>query len=189
MKVLRADQYATVPWRNGGGTTREIAAYHDPNRHHDFLWRLSIATVAKPGPFSRFDGVERTIAVLDGEGMALHAASRSKVVTPRCPPFSFEGETEIFCELVAGPTNDLNVMTRCGFYKHKMRREQLLGWMTIEGINDETIVVSSGALEVSSHGRTSLRALDTVTGIARGSACDLFSDRATEIFIVELTAL
>lgn len=54
-------RYADVPeqpWRNGGGTTREL--------HHDERWRLSIATLDAPGEFSAFPGVDRTFAVARG---------------------------------------------------------------------------------------------------------------------------
>lgn len=189
MIVLRADQYATVPWRNGGGTTREIAAYRDPSRHDDFLWRLSIATVAKPGPFSLFVGVDRTIALVEGAGMTLHSPTQTTLIGPDTPAFSFPGETEIYCELTEGTTIDLNIMTRRGFFAHNLRRECSIGWHAIEGFADQTLVVSNGRLELSTIGRASLGPLDTVAAIGRGSICELYSDRPSEVFVVELTAL
>jgi environmental stress-induced protein Ves len=63
--VLRAAKRITVPWKNGGGATRELAVY--PKAGDAFEWRMSIAEVAAPGPFSCFDGIDRTSVVLDGE--------------------------------------------------------------------------------------------------------------------------
>jgi uncharacterized protein len=186
MMVLRADQYATVPWKNGGGATREIAVHRDARLHDDFLWRLSIATVARPGPFSRFEGVDRSIAVMSGEGMLLRSSGGIALVAEGAPPFSFDGETEISSELLGGPTIDLNVMTRRRFFRHAMRRALFRGWMTFEGTADQTLVVSNGMVELHAQGRADLRPRDTVSEIFPGTKVDLRSARDTEIFIVEV---
>jgi uncharacterized protein len=188
MKILRAENYVTVPWRNGGGTTQEIAAYRDPRLHSDFLWRLSIATVAQSGPFSRFDGIDRTIALLEGEGMLLHAPTGTTPLMAATPPFSFRGETEISCELIAGATIDFNVMTRREFYRHTLRRERFSGRAIIKGAADMTFVVSNSFLELSSCGLEYLRPLDIVADMSPGTAIELSSDHQTEVFIVELMA-
>lgn len=120
--------------------------------------------------------------------MALHAQASINMVTADAPPFAFPGEAEITCELVAGPTTDLNIMTRRGIFDHALRRERLLGWTTVVGAADETFVVANGFLELSSQGRASLRPLDTVAEISRGLECELYSERAVEIFIVEVMA-
>jgi environmental stress-induced protein Ves len=186
MKVLRAEDYAAVPWKNGGGVTREIALHRDARLHEDFLWRLSIATVARPGPFSRFDGVDRSIAVLSGEGMLLHCRGESVRVDAGTPPFSFDGEIEISSELLGGPTLDLNAMTRRNFFRHAMRRAQFSGGMTVKGTADLTLVVSNGVIELHAEDRGYLRPHDTVTDIFPGTMFELHAERATHIFIVEL---
>ena len=186
MKVLRADQYATVPWRNGGGTAQAIAVHRDARRHDDFLWRLSIATVSKSGPFSLFDGVDRTIALVDGAGMSLRSPTETTIIAADTPPFSFAGETEIECEVLGGSTIDLNAMTRRGFFSHSMRREQVLGWTALEGSADQTFVVTNSVIELSSHGRATVRPLDTIAEIVPGETFELYSDTGAEIFIVEL---
>ena len=186
MMVLRAEEYATVPWKNGGGATREIAVHRDTHLHEDFLWRLSIAAVVRTGPFSRFDGVDRSIAVISGEGMLLHSSGESARVTAGAPPFSFDGETEISSELLGGPTVDLNVMSRRRFFRHTMRRAQFSGWITVKGTADQTLVVSNGVAELHSQRHCNLHPHDTVTDIFPGTMFELYSERATEIFIVEL---
>ncbi|OJX16961.1 MAG: hypothetical protein BGO82_05415 [Devosia sp. 67-54] len=168
--------------------TREIAAYRDPNLDDDFLWRLSIAIVAAPGPFSRFDGVDRTIALMAGQGMLLRATEGSFSVTAKTAPFSFDGEAAISCELIDGPTVDLNAMTRRGFFRHTLRREEFIGWITVNGAADHTMIVSNGILEFSWCGRGTLGRHDAVAEIQRGEACLFYSERPTEIFIVEFMA-
>jgi environmental stress-induced protein Ves len=104
-----------TPWRNGGGVTREVARHPETGDGggDDFDWRLSIAEVAAGGPFSRFPDVDRTIVLLDGGAMRLdidgvvHDLGRYDVL-------AFDGAAATICELPAGPTRDLNVMTRRG---------------------------------------------------------------------------
>ena len=60
-----------VPWRNGGGLTRELLAWPDGG---DWAVRVSVAEIEADGPFSTFPGVERWFAVLEGGGVALTIA-------------------------------------------------------------------------------------------------------------------
>jgi uncharacterized protein len=104
--------YQDMPWKNGGGVTRELLRWPHPRRPKDFRVRLSIATVATPGPFSLFPGVDRTLVVLEGEGMVLALAREEREVTlrPTSPPFAFPGEAPCDCRLLGGPVRDFNVM-------------------------------------------------------------------------------
>jgi uncharacterized protein len=105
-----------VPWKNGGGTTREIACSPRGASMVDFDWRVSVADVRSDGAFSVFEGIDRTIALLDGHGMLL-ANARATVhhaLTHMFAPFSFRGEEPIAATLLDGPTLDFNVMTRRG---------------------------------------------------------------------------
>jgi hypothetical protein len=55
-------------WRNGGGVTRELLTWPGGQA---WAVRMSVADVHAPGPFSRFDGIERWFAVLEGAGVEL----------------------------------------------------------------------------------------------------------------------
>lgn len=187
MKVLRADRYATVPWRNGGGTTREIAFYRDLKRHDDFLWRLSLATVDRSGPFSSFQGVDRTIALLAGNGMSLTTQAGRVDVTSTTEPFAFEGELPVECALLEGTTIDLNAMTRRDHFRHHMRRQHFTGWLKFVGGADNTYLVVNSPIELSWVGRTTLQPQDTIADIARGEAFEVYADQPAEVFIIELT--
>lgn len=99
----------TMPWKNGGGSTAEIARH--PEGSAPFVWRISIAEVAASGPFSRFDGYDRHILMLKGNGMKLDAGAHG-ILQLNAPfmPQSFSGEWEINGVLNDGPVQDFNLM-------------------------------------------------------------------------------
>jgi hypothetical protein len=102
------------PWKNGGGTTRELAAAPPGAGTTGFTWRVSVAEIAQPGPFSAFPGVDRQIMLLAGEGVRLRGAAIDHRLERPLEPFAFAGEEAIDAELLGGPSLDLNVMTRRG---------------------------------------------------------------------------
>ena len=71
MDVWRRDDHLQMPWKNGGGLTREVASSPPGSALTDFDWRISFAEVAAGGPFSTFPGVDRVIILIDGPAMAL----------------------------------------------------------------------------------------------------------------------
>lgn len=98
-----------MPWRNGGGVTRELLAWP---LAVDWRVRLSVAEVARDGPFSRFDGVRRWFAVLSGAGVQLVLDGELHRLTPDSEAISFDGAAAVDCTLLGGPTLDFNLMTR-----------------------------------------------------------------------------
>ncbi len=112
-----------MPWKNGGGVTTEIAVFPEAAGLDDFEWRLSMATVASDGPFSLFAGVDRTLAVLEGEGIVLSVEGQAEErITPASPPLAFAADRPTSARLIAGPITDLNAMTRRGRWTHRMER-------------------------------------------------------------------
>jgi environmental stress-induced protein Ves len=109
MKVLRESGYPALPWKNGGGITREI--HRAPADRATFDWRLSLATIDSPGPFSAFDGCARTLVLVRGAGIELgfgqHGHSRLEAVGQMA---SFDGGWQTSCELIDGPSTDLNLI-------------------------------------------------------------------------------
>ncbi|MER8186746.1 HutD family protein [Kitasatospora sp. NPDC094015] len=114
IEVLRADGRAATRWLNGGGVTREVAGAPAGSGLTDFAWRVSLADVAQGGPFSRFEGVDRVITVVEGAGMALTVDGTEHRIAEPFRPFAFAGEAGTDCRLLAGPVVDFNVMTRRG---------------------------------------------------------------------------
>ncbi|WP_233868916.1 HutD/Ves family protein [Paraburkholderia adhaesiva] len=116
--LLRGADLVASPWKNGGGVTREIAAASVETQDatlDSFAWRVSVADVAQPGPFSRFEGVERTLVLLEGAGMLLDEAGPASTTHALVQPLDtarFAGETAIDARLVDGPTRDFNLMVR-----------------------------------------------------------------------------
>ena len=123
MKMLRAVDYRRMPWKNGGGETLEVAVFPRDAEIADFGWRISMAIVAVDGPFSTFPGIDRTLVLLDGEGMTLDIAGRSPVtLKPDSPPCTFPADIATTATLTDGPITDLNVMTARGRYTHIVER-------------------------------------------------------------------
>ena len=109
---------APQPWKNGAGSTREIAVSPPGMGSGDFDWRLSIARIHDDAPFSRYDGVDRCIALLAGAGMTLRlAGGRAHRLGPGSEPFRFDGEAEVAAHLDDGPCDDFNVMVRRGRWR------------------------------------------------------------------------
>lgn len=117
------ERLPATPWKNGGGSTREVACWPRGASIDNFLWRVSIASIAQPGPFSVFDGIDRQIMLLDGDGVRLHSADGCidhRLDQPNVP-FAFSGDVPIDCTLLGGPSNDFNVMTRRGQCRAQLR--------------------------------------------------------------------
>lgn len=112
VRVLRAADRTAVPWKNGGGITREIAAGPDGASMSDFDWRVSLADVAADGPFSAFPGVERILTVVEGAGMALTVGGTPHLVDERNAPRHFPGDEPTQGRLLEGPVVNFNVMYR-----------------------------------------------------------------------------
>jgi len=103
-------EFVSMPWKNGGGSTREILRV--PEDSDDWQWRLSIADITADGPFSAFPGCERSLTLLEGTGMALQFADRHCDLRPPYATCRFAGEETPECVLFDGPTVDFNVIWR-----------------------------------------------------------------------------
>ncbi|AZO68965.1 MAG: HutD family protein [Mesorhizobium sp.] len=142
MRILRAAEYRSMPWKNGGGVTTEIAVSPAGAALDDFDWRVSMARVESGGPFSAFAGVDRTLAVLEGEGIILDIAGRpAATVTKVSAPLSFPADVPTQAALIAGPITDLNVMTRRGRMTHTVERVVISAPTDIHSAADATLIL------------------------------------------------
>ena len=116
MQFLDLATTPTVAWKNGGGSTRELACWPPGADMDGFEWRVSVATIARPGPFSAFPGVDRQIMLLEGDGVQLQAAAGQwqHALTQRWAPFAFSGEEPVDCRMLGGVSTDFNLMLRRG---------------------------------------------------------------------------
>lgn len=115
MRLIDTNELPAIPWKNGGGTTRAIAVWPEGAGFDDFAWRVSIADVVQSGSFSAFPGVDRTILLLEGDGMLLDGSDGSAfALTTHFQPHSMRGDEPVTAKLVNGSSRDFNVMTRRG---------------------------------------------------------------------------
>lgn len=109
------------PWRNGGGSTRELLAWPQVQ-----AWqvRVSVARIGQDGPFSAFPGVDRWFAVLSGAGVRLALPEGERRLSPGSRPLAFDGASAPGCTLLDGATDDLNLMVRRGIGQGEMWRAE-----------------------------------------------------------------
>ncbi|MYW66346.1 HutD family protein [Streptomyces sp. SID8379] len=113
VRDLPAADRTAVPWKNGGGVTREILCRPQGAGMADFQWRVSLAEVAADGPFSAFPGVDRTLTMVEGDGMELTVGGTTALVDSPYVPRDFAGDVDTDCRLLgAGNVVNLNVMWR-----------------------------------------------------------------------------
>jgi environmental stress-induced protein Ves len=139
MQICPAASRRVMPWKNGGGSTAEIAVFPPGASLDDFDWRISMARVEADGPFSFFPGVDRTLTLLDGDGLELRSHGKARILTADDPTLRFAGEEPIAARLIAGPLTDFNVMTRRACCRHDLSRLRLSGEQPLR--HDGTTVV------------------------------------------------
>lgn len=188
MRVLRAADRIAMPWKNGGGVTREVAA-HPPGAALDaFEWRISLAEIAADGPFSTFPGVDRVLTVIQGEGLLLTVDDRMLALDAASPPLAFPGEAAVSARLTDGPISDLNVMVRRDTWRARTRRLTVAGTSDVPARARVTVVLAldplrvvrpGGAIDLSpldavllEHGHSSLR----LEGRGRTLICEISVD-------------
>lgn len=112
-QLIRAQDCAPQPWRNGGGQTRELLVWPPADPADPWQLRISRADITTDGPFSAFPGVQRWFAVLEGAGVALQLDGEQHLRAGDAPLY-FDGAAAPHCRLLDGPTQDLNLMVRGG---------------------------------------------------------------------------
>ena len=122
MKYLRSNDYRSMPWKNGNGTTIQMAVWPDQAGLEDFVWRVSRTQVVSDGGFSHFSGIDRSLALLEGRGMVLQVAHSTLMLDQNHPVAVFAGDVATEAKLIDGPISDLNVMSRRGRCYHQLSR-------------------------------------------------------------------
>jgi environmental stress-induced protein Ves len=108
--IIKPSSYRSMLWRNGLGTTVELAKKDLPG-DNGFAWRLSMADVNSDGAFSNFSGYDRTLLLLEGEGITLDCSDRNYRLELPLQAARFRGEDPTFATLHDGPIKDFNIMT------------------------------------------------------------------------------
>lgn len=149
MQILRADAYRSMPWKNGGGVTTEIAVFPPGAGLDDFVWRISMARVESSGPFSLFPGIDRSLAILEGEGIFLNVEGQIPIgLTDRSEPLPFPADVPTSAALIGGPITDLNVMTRRGRVNHSVERLTIDAPLDVEAQAPTLVFCRDGSIEI-----------------------------------------
>lgn len=186
MDLLRAIDRRASAWKNGGGTTTEIAVEPPGAGLGDFAWRVSAAEVRTPGPFSTFEGVDRTLLLVRGEALRLRVAGRGPaLLTRESPPFQFPGDAPTEGEPIGGPVTDLNVMTQRGQWRSQVRyvRPAEPG-ATLRAAEATLILALDGALTLTTDAGSRQLVRDDAVLLRRGEAVGLDLAKAGERVVV-----
>jgi uncharacterized protein len=109
MQIIRQSEFRSTPWKNGGGITRE--AIRVPASGDPFGWRMSVAHIEQPGPFSDFAAYHRIMVLLRGDGVALKFSNgEERRLRKAGDVVEFDGALATQCDLLGGPCVDLNLM-------------------------------------------------------------------------------
>ena len=178
-----------MPWKNGGGETVEVIVHPEGASLSDFGWRVSMATVASDGPFSVFPGIDRTLAVLSGDGMALSIEGLGdKLLTPVCAPLAFPADAPTTARLTGGPITDLNVMTRRGAFRHSLTHHIAEGSKVLRDSAGERLLLALSPLGVSTaEGLVGLQPLDALVLDGSEKAEVLSAGESAAFYLVEIT--
>jgi hypothetical protein len=192
LRIVRANALKATAWKNGGGVTREIAAYPVGASLDTFVWRISVADVERAGPFSRFPGIDRTLVLLAGAGMHLtEAHGTTQLLTVPLSAAQFDGGAAVDAQLIDGPTRDFNLMVRRDRARGALQVWEGAGTHTLDA-DVALVFCARGSLDVRlqragtahSHAgalpmQATLGALDTlVLDAPRALACEVTGDGA-----------
>ena len=157
MQVRRAADYPVFPWKNGGGETREITVFPAGSGIEDFDWRISMATVAEDGPFSVFEGIDRTFFILEGDGVQLTFDNGKVETIGAASHLSFPADAPVRAKLLGDAVVDLNIMSRRSNVRHTARKFDVTGIRTVDVNSSATVLFCiSGKLEITAAQRTEI---------------------------------
>jgi environmental stress-induced protein Ves len=188
MRILRFREYRTTPWKNGGGETRQIAAFPEGAGLEAFDWRVSTARVACDGPFSTFAGVDRTLAILAGAGLRLTIGERPPIaLTSRTPPFAFPADLATRAELIDGPVTDLNVMVRRDAIASRITRLRIDPVRSVSLAASEVLVFcAEGGMRVEApEGAATLAPGDAMRGVGGNAIWRLSAEKIAIAYLIE----
>jgi len=189
MQVLRRADHVEMRWKNGAGTSLEIASGGATGQPFD--WRLSIAHIEASGGFSNYDGYDRVTALVEGAGFTLRCAGAIELQFTRIGQcHSYPGAVPYSCELHAGPCRDLNLIARHGMGASMVVVQVDAAGMAVQGAPATCCVLPlAGRVVVSAaEASASLDAWDAVL-LAAGEGARLSVDGAAGNTLVALVRI
>ncbi|HNP34360.1 MAG TPA: HutD family protein [Woeseiaceae bacterium] len=114
--VMSPSSYKRMAWLNGHGYTTELLSQRALDMT-GFDWRISIADVVTDGAFSDFNGCDRILLILEGNGVMLrHDSGIEDNLRNGYALARFPGDQATHAYLHDGPIRDFNVIFRRGLY-------------------------------------------------------------------------
>jgi environmental stress-induced protein Ves len=189
MRILRAADRVSSPWKNGGGRTAEIAVHPKGAGLEDFSWRVSTAIVARDGAFSIFPGVDRSLTVLEGDLRLRPQGAPPITLDPTSAAATFAGDAPCRGELLMGPVLDLNVMVRRDKFAARVQRATEALLVEVARDADWTILFALDVFHLSSARQmVRLGRYDAVM-FQKGERFDLDTRDGAALHRVEITAV
>jgi len=97
--IIRFPELPSVPWGKNNGRVKELAAGAG--------WRLSVASIDKPGAFTSFPGMDRITVPVEGELLVL-TVDGAEHGMEKFRPFRYSGDAAAEAALPTGPVTVLN---------------------------------------------------------------------------------
>ncbi|MCC3265721.1 HutD family protein [Arthrobacter gengyunqii] len=155
--IIRFPELPSAPWGNNNGRVKDIASGTG--------WRLSVASVDKPGAFTAFPGMDRITVPVEGELLVL-TVDGAEHGMEKFRPFRYSGDVPAEAALPTGPVTVLNTFVD--------RNTTGAAVMVVELSKKNPQTLGPGQLLVLLHGSatataaggsaTALEPLDTVVG-------------------------
>lgn len=118
VRVVRKADFREGRWRNGLGTSWDIASEPPSAGMDDFGWRFATARIDADVPFSAYQQVDRIFTLIEGAGLELAFGNGRKLNVERLfVPHLFACDIPTFCTLSDGPCMALNLFTRRGMWE------------------------------------------------------------------------
>jgi uncharacterized protein len=118
VRVIRKAEFREGPWRNGLGTSWDIASDPADAGMDDFGWRFATARIDADVPFSVYPEVARIFTLIEGPGLELAFGTGRKLKVDRLfVPHPFACDVPTMCTLSSGPCMALNLFTRRGMWE------------------------------------------------------------------------
>ena len=186
-RVIPANTYRRERWKNGLGWTREIARSEGSG---EWSWRLSIAEIEDDAPFSTFEGIDRELVLLTGNGLQLSFADGAQhTLLPPHDRLRFAGERGALGTLIDGPTQDFNLMWRRNAIDAQLWHRPLVGPMVVfvEPGSTWAIHLIAGQARFADHsGLPGLAAADTALLIGQEVRQRYVIDGGGEVLVMRL---
>lgn len=160
LRHIPRSAFTARPWKNGAGTTYDIALLPEGAGHHDFDLRFALSPIPAPGPFSAFPGIDRVITLVRGDALTLDFDDGREQLQ-KGQSLRFNSALSPHGTPAPGGVEVINVMARRGVWRIRScaitetRRHGLTGAMRL------FIVATHGAVTLNGpQGETSLAPFD-----------------------------